>query len=273
MMNAEGLSYPSLPTALLEKYAVGKPKFRPFGTEESDLSLDFAAANIPALVTQVLAQCSTDGEKRLPDDFLKDLTVGKRLECLLNLAAGGAKSAFFFAFKCGACGQDLEFELMLDEIAAMQAEADALETVVINFENQTAVFRKPNARDQDGWRAAESDGIGAAQVMIRSLQIAPDDVLKLREEDYKRLADAMDEADPLINFSCRVRCADCGAANDFPIDLCEFALGELGRAQQFLIRAVHRLATRYHWSEKEIFAVPHWRRLKYLALIADEKTR
>lgn len=271
-MNA-GLSYPSLPTALKEKYAVGEPKFRPFGTEESDLSLDFAAADIPALVTQVLAQCSADGEKRLPDDFLRDLTVGKRLECLLNLAAGGTQSAFFFAFKCGACGQDLEFELTLDEIAEMQAEADASETVEIAFENQTAVFRKPNARDQDKWRAAESNGDNAAETMIRSLQIAPDNALKISEKDYERLAEAMDEADPLINFNCRVRCAECGAANDFPIDLCDFALGELSRAQQFLIRAVHRLATRYHWSEKEIFAVPHWRRMKYLALIADEKQR
>jgi hypothetical protein len=57
-------------------------------------------------------------------------------------------------------------------------------------------------------------------------------------------------------------------ANDIAIDLCEVALTTLRRLQRQLIVMVHRLASHYHWSEQEIFAVPHWRRKEYLELIA-----
>jgi hypothetical protein len=51
----------------------------------------------------------------------------------------------------------------------------------------------------------------------------------------------------------------------------ETALGMLRRAQQALVGAVHRLASQYHWSERDIFAVPAWRRQHYLRLIASGK--
>lgn len=262
----------SLPSALAEKYALQDLTLRPFGIDESDLAVDFSQKDVPALVTRILAQCAVFRETAAPTDFFLDLTVGKRLECLLKLAAGGELSAFFFSFKCGACEQDLEFELTLDEIAEMQAEADQSATVELKIDGKSYVFRKPLGRDQKVWQnSAFADETAAAQAMIGSLQIAPKKKSEISGEIFGLIDEAMDEADPLINFNCRVRCAECDAVNDFPVDLSEFALGALSRAQQRLLRTVHRLASRYHWSEKEIFAVPHWRRLKYLALIADEK--
>jgi len=207
----------------------------------------------------------------LPNDFFWNLTVGKRLEFLLRLAAGSGRTSFSFSFKCGGCTQELEFELSLAEIAELQAEADLKETVKVEFEDKNYVFRKPCGHDQKNWQNSVFDDETAAQEMIRSLQIAPKRSAEIGGKIFDLVDEAMDEADPLINFNCRVRCADCGSANDFPIDLCDFALAELSRAQQFLFSSVHRLASRYHWSEKEIFAVPHWRRMKYLALISVEK--
>jgi len=52
------------------------------------------------------------------------------------------------------------------------------------------------------------------------------------------------------------------------IDLCDVALGALRRLQQQLLITVHQLASHYHWSEKEIFSVPAFRRQAYLNLIA-----
>ncbi len=266
------LQFPSVPSALAEKYAVSASGLRPFGIDESDLAVDFTRQDTPDLVTRLLAQCA----ETLPTDFFLDLTVGKRLEFLLRLAAGIGRTSFFFSFKCGACAQELEFELSLEEIAEMQSEADASETVEVKFENKKYVFRKPCGRDQKDWQNSSfADESAAAQAMIRSLQKKSEREAvatrfpQITREIFALIDEAMDEADPLVNFSCRVRCAECGSANDFPIDLCEFALGELSRTQQFLLSAVHRLASRYHWSEKEIFAVPHWRRLKYLALIGN----
>jgi hypothetical protein len=64
-----------------------------------------------------------------------------------------------------------------------------------------------------------------------------------------------------------VECDICGRPNDHEIDLFETALEMLARAQRSLIVSAHRLASHYHWSEREIFAVPEWRRRQYLELI------
>ena len=81
-------------------------------------------------------------------------------------------------------------------------------------------------------------------------------------EDLPRLDNSMLDRD----FSCRVSCGECGELNEYDIDLTETALGMLNRAQKQLVITVHQLASHYHWSEAEIFAVPDWRRQQYLEL-------
>jgi hypothetical protein len=88
-------------------------------------------------------------------------------------------------------------------------------------------------------------------------------------KDLEVIEEALDEADPLVNFQCSATCAECGAENQVPVDLCGLALGMLARQQKQLLATVHILASHYHWGETEIFSIPHWRRIEYLNLIAD----
>jgi hypothetical protein len=71
----------------------------------------------------------------------------------------------------------------------------------------------------------------------------------------------------------RVKCPSCDTTNLVAIDLEELSLRGLRNAQLRLLASVHRLAAKYHWSEEQIFAVPFWRRAKYLSLITNEKTQ
>jgi len=41
---------------------------------------------------------------------------------------------------------------------------------------------------------------------------------------------------------------------------------------QELYKEIHTLASRYHWSEKEILSMPTQKRKTYLKLIVDEST-
>jgi hypothetical protein len=63
----------------------------------------------------------------LPAEFFEELSVGKRIECLLFLATGSASANLSFPFKCSGCGEELELELSLDEISSLQRAADATE--------------------------------------------------------------------------------------------------------------------------------------------------
>ena len=261
--------FPSLPPSLADQLRGVRICLRRFGIMEEDLGIDFAANDAPALITSLLEQCSVCSEGSLPAGVFREFSLGKRLECLLMLAAGWESPALSFPFVCPGCGQELELELTLEEIAQLQRQADATDTIEIELRGQLAVLRKPNGLDQENWaRRRFQDQHEAAETMIGTLSVTPIGPEPLTADELRRIDLAMDEADPLVNFRCRVTCAECGHPNEFPIDLCETALDLLRRAQQQLLTIVHQLASHYHWNEKEVFAVPPWRRVEYLDLIA-----
>ena len=246
--------------------SVGK---RRFGIFESDLAIDFTGEATPNLITRILELCTVDPDSRLPSGYFRDITVGRRLECLLALAAGEGGSAFNFPFHCAGCGQEIELELTLEDIGDQQREADLIETVEVEIGGVPYTFRKPCGRDQEEWaKMVFRDQGDAVQSMICALALTHEMPESLDQVTIDFIDEAMYEADPLVNFLCRVTCAECNSPNEFFVDLCDVALGTLGRLQQQLIVMVHKLASHYHWSEKEIFSVPHWRRKEYLDLIA-----
>jgi len=256
-----------------QRYASGSSvrggvNFRRFGIVEDDLRVDFASINRAALATRLLDICAVDRDRVLPENFFCELSVGKRIECLLVLALGGTDDTLRFPFKCSGCGEDLELELTLDEIAAFQNEADQVELVSVDLSGRQLEFHKLSGRDQESiGEAAFSDEFEAATEIIGRLAVDADAVERLAARDIEVIEAAMEEADPLVNFNCRIDCGECGQSTDHEIDLFETALDMLRRTQLRLLLSVHRIASKYHWSEQEIFAVPEWRRQQYLELI------
>jgi hypothetical protein len=256
-----------------QRYASGSSMrggvgFRRFGIVEDDLRVDFASINRAALATRILDICAVDRNRVLPENFFRELSVGKRIECLLVLALGGADDSLRFPFKCSGCGEDIELEVTLDEIAAFQNEADQVELVSVDLSGRRLEFHKLSGRDQESiGKAAFSDELEAATEIIGRLAVDADAVERLAARDIEVIESAMEEADPLVNFNCRIDCGECGESNDHQIDLFETALDLLRRAQLRLVLSVHRIASKYHWSEQEICAVPEWRRQQYLELI------
>jgi hypothetical protein len=262
------MPFPAIPPPLAGQFGGAEIRLRRFGVEENDLEIDFAASDTPALITRIIHQCAAGLEGSALARLLPDLSVGKRLECLLVLASG-SEGSYSFPFSCAGCGKEIELELTLDDISAQQRKADLLETVGVEIEGRRAEFRKPTGRDQENWgRMIFRDEQEAARAIFGTLTVSPVKWEALEEEDFGRIEEALHEADPLVNFVCHVTCEECGQQNEFPIDLCDAALGLLHRIQKQMIVMVHRLASHYHWSEKEIFEVPRWRRIEYLELIA-----
>lgn len=260
---------PDFPSSLAGADPAAGVGMRRFGIFENDLTVDFTSGDTPGLITRILEQCTVDPHNRLPGDFFRGLSVGKRLECLLALAAGEERVPFNFPFRCSGCEQELEIELTLDEIAEMQGEADRTEIVEVSIGKRPFLFRKPSGRDQEHWAGMTfRDEADAAWAMIGTLAVDPEIADGLGAKELGLIDAAMDEADPLINFLCRIDCSECGSPNEFLIDLPAVALDRLSRLQRQLIVMVHKLASHYHWSEKEVFEVPHRRRKQYLDLIA-----
>ena len=246
--------------------------FRRFGTSKDDLTVDFSTANRAGLATRILDSCIVDLDAILPAGFFSGLSAGKRIETLLALANGGSSSALSFPFKCATCSQELEIELTIDEISAIQRDADLVETVDVAIGDRTAAFRKCSGGDQESWFDKSFVDEREAEVFILdSLALDRESATGIGPDEFQIIEDALDSADPLVNLSFRVECDACGEFNEYHLDLFETALGMLRVAQRRLVISVHKLALNYHWSEKEIFEVPHWRREEYLELIGAKR--
>ena len=274
-------SFPGLP----ESVAAGPASevvLRPFGLYESDLNVDFTQTMRPFLVTEILDCCTrnVDGGKVNPD-FFWGLTVGKRIECLLHvlLSATGTEIAVSFPCPQKDCGQELGIDISLAEITALQAEAYETESVLLPLENSSLALRRPTGSDQLAWlnhRFANHQA--ALQTMVQTLLLPAAtaeaiDADALPEVLGPEVERAMEEFDPLVNFSLHVNCFACGAENQIELDLEEFSLKQLRQAQSRQLASIHQLAAHYHWSEQQIFSVPYWRRSRYLGLINNEKNR
>jgi hypothetical protein len=255
---------------------------RHFGTDERDLAVDFAATPRPLLVTEILELCATRGEGEDDEggqagrDFFWELTVGERIEALVALADEGA--GVYVAMRCPseACGQELELEISLDELRELRSLHADSEHASVRAGDVTLRLRRPRGRDQLAWLGREfADAREAAAEMLATLASEPEEAREASgragEELARAVSDAMEEFDPLVNFTLRVRCQFCGAEAEHALDLEEYALSRLRRAQAHLLASVHRLASRYHWDERQIFSVPHWRRAHYLSLIRGEE--
>ena len=238
--------------------------FRRFGIYESDLNIDFSTAR-PFLVTEILDCCTRNAQGAAVDrSFFWNLTVGARTEWLLRIAATDDEIPFALRCPNRACSRELEIELTVNEISGLQQQVLSDET--INVSSQLRL-RRPTGNDQLAWlgRSFEVES-EALQQMLCTLVVEGTP----SRESLDEIGRVMDEHDPLVNFTVQVQCPDCEQESVCEIDLEDVSLNRLRQAQLRLLAAVHRLAAHYHWSEEEIFKVPHWRRDYYLGLIERE---
>lgn len=269
-------SFPGPPQSVTIGRSLADLTLRPFGTREIDLAIDFEDSR-PFVVTQILASCTGERQGRTPEaEFFWRLPVGTRIECLLALVRLEIGTEIPFRFNCpnAQCGQQLEVEISVDELAAEQSSAYETEFVRVVIEQEEVCLRRPIAADQREWLASSfPDEPSALRAMVGTLLLDQEGQKALENKSlagFIAVEQAMDLHDPLVNFTVLVNCSACGTEHSLGIDLEELSLRHLRRAQSRLLASVHTLAVNYHWSEPQIFAVPSWRRALYLSLIEKE---
>ena len=106
-------------------------------------------------------------------------------------------------------------------------------------------------------------------IPIQCLTVRRQSELEAQQAGAADAAPAADDAasDPLVDFHLTLVCPGCGQRHDYRVDLEMTALEVLRRAQLRLVDTVHVLASSYHWTEREIIALPPSRRNTYLGLI------
>ncbi len=272
--------FPPIPQEI--KASSGRDLFlRPFGWLEEDLNIDFNQRLRPYLEIQILECCTTDKDgRRCNSNFFWELEMGKRTECLLILSTLTGASELTVGLRClnQACQENMELDLSVEELIDLQNKSAQMAPRVKMGEDNVAI-RKPTGLDQLQWlNQSFPDEKMAVQAMIQTLLIdgkkpSSWQAGAIPDEWVQAIDKAMEELDPLVNFTLDVICPHCGKQNHYSLDLGEFSLGKLCDAQEHLLTSVHRLISRFHWTETEVFAVPAWRRSRYLALMEKEENQ
>lgn len=234
---------------------------RPFGGAAQDLELDFESGDRPALVTALLAACMAP-----PDEQLWwRLPVSERIAALLALLRETEhQGSLNLALRCDSCEKPFEIDLPHEAFAGLRTRVEDVQ--LSHAGSEPLVLRVPTGNDLRAWHSQMlADHEQAAAMMVSTLRVAGE----IQPGDPERASRALAEADPLVSFSVTCSCPSCGVELEPAIDLEAAALQRLAVRQRALLREVLALASRFGWSEREIFEVPPARRAKYLQLIGE----
>jgi hypothetical protein len=216
------------------------------------LDVDFAGARAD-VTDAVLARCVEP--TRAPAE-LAALPVSVRIRALLRLAAIETP-AVAMVVTC-ACGEHLEIELPLARVAADPVE------VVDAIEIGGGRVRVPTGDDQRELARALAGALADPRLAAAGLVA---DAAAIAGAGLEAIERALDAADPLVGFHVDATCVACGAGVRHDVDLEALAHRCLARAQEVLVHAIHRLASAYHWTERDVLALPPTRRARYLGLV------
>ncbi|GAA3818145.1 T4 family baseplate hub assembly chaperone [Streptomyces chiangmaiensis] len=201
---------------------------------------------------------------------LPALPVGEREADLFALRRALFGERMQVRLECSSCGQDMEFDLDAGELAGSLAGPG--ESVVRVREGGWDVeFRLPGVADlQAAARSADPRAALIARCLVSAARggtaVAASE---LPAAVQRRIAEAVEAADPGADLALSVACPECGAATRAELDIASYLWTELDAWARDVLLDVHLLATAYGWSEPEILALSPTRRRYYLELCAD----
>ncbi|WP_367324306.1 hypothetical protein [Streptomyces sp. HUAS ZL42] len=198
------------------------------------------------------------------------LAVGEREADLFALRRALFGERMQVRLGCAACGEDMEFDLDAGEFARSLGASPG-SVVRVAQDGWDVEFRLPGVADL---AAAARSADPRAALLARCLVSAVRDGTAVTAGDLpapvqRRIAEAVEAADPGADVTLNIACPECGLATRAELDIASYLWTELDAWARDVMLDVHLLATAYGWSEPDILALSPLRRRYYLELCAD----
>ena len=234
---------------------------------ESASSVDTAPARITAILSEALAEL---GNQAVSVSRVRELSVGDRQYLMGRLAVHFDDQPVWLTAECGQCHELFDVPMKFAELPVKPAGGDFPETTVMTAHGRLQV-RVPTGADQEAIASIADEG-KALQLLLQRLvsPVEPTrdfDAARLNENDVAIIEARVEEMAPETATHLLTRCPNCETENQLPI--AHYAL--LHGQSKDLYAEIHRLASRYHWSESEILALTRTRRQIYLQLIDQSR--
>lgn len=208
----------------------------------------------------------------LSGDALAGLGIGERDRLLIALRERLFGATLRAVVDCPACGVPLEVVVATPVLLATEPASEVVDVDTDGFRLRCGV---PRARDvADAAAAAVAGDAGLARTLLvgRAVLSAERDgaevlVADLPDHVVAAAADALADADPLVDVELPLSCEACGVRWNHPFDIGSHLWQELDAWSTRMVSEVHSLATAYGWSEGDILGLTPIRRRRYLDLV------
>lgn len=250
-----------VPSELFEEFRIGEAFLRPFGSQARDLDVELDRSSYLSSLEGLLGVCLHDrsGQEAGPL-FVEQLPVGSVLYAALLLLKARGKSCSLVEH-CDSCGEEIECHLPLEDLLRVAQAAPWQSRIAVPSGNRVITVRLPTPADLRHWPVegrSDSDLISALC-----------EESSIDEGDARVIEKALSDADPLVDCDVQIACS-CGATQPGGLPLERVAVRCFMEDRRNLLRSIHRLARAYHWSEREIMALPTTRRAAYLHMLEEE---
>jgi DNA-directed RNA polymerase subunit RPC12/RpoP len=206
----------------------------------------------------------------LPAGDLATLPVGRCNEVLLHDRQATFGDHLDGDVSCPHCGERLEVEVRPADLLTAPSGLDV--GGVVTAGEVEVRFRPPAHADLLAAQGA-ADADAAVRVLLARCVLSvsrrgePLAVDALPDDVVSTLDAALEVCDPYADLRLGTSCASCANTFELAVDPCGLYWAELAERARRLVTDVHRLASAYGWSERDILRIDPVRRDAYLELI------
>lgn len=182
------------------------------------------------------------------------LPVGHVCRALFQLRAAMFGRKMPAVARCPKCDEQVEFTFECEAMLPQLPDCGTAETT-LQMNGEELRLRLPSANDL---LAASS-----AAALLERCALSP------VHEPASWLVKASEwvaATDPASETAVELTCPTCRQIWEAPLDIASYLSAELANLARRLLREVHRLATAYGWSERDILSISPVRRAAYLEM-------
>ncbi len=217
----------------------------------------------------------TAASPELDAETAANLSIGERDARLLQLREWMFGTRLLNTARCPQCGEKVEWEGSTTDLRIQSiGDIEPAEEFTLDTDGYRLRFHLPGSRDvAAAVSAASQQGNDTAEALLEQCIVSIEQEGKKRKfsELPSRTLDALsrhiEQLDPQAGIRTTLVCPECARQWEVLFDIATFLWAEINSWAERTIRAIHRLATAYGWTESEILNLSPLRRQLYLGMV------
>lgn len=209
----------------------------------------------------------------IESEAIAELSIGERDARLLQLREWMFGSHLVNTAECPQCTERVEWENQIADIRTQLSQCiSSPAEFSLNVANYSLRFRLPNSTDIAAVMNVSRGDSTPQELLKRCIASSRHsgeacDPVSLPEDVLAALGRRIEELDPQAEIRIDLTCPQCSHKWDVLFDIASFLWTEINHWAGQTLRTVHKLASAYGWSERDILNLSPVRRQLYLGLV------